>query len=76
MVTLVVNVIQASTSTGDVVTSTHIGSVLRWTIEQEEQLKVYSRKRALAQIGSVPRWTIEQEDQLKVYVRNNKVVLM
>lgn len=47
-------------------TTAQIGSVPRLTIEQEEQLKMYSRNRAPAQIGSVPKWTAEQEEQLKV----------
>ena len=66
---------QALTYTGDVqvCAPTQIGSVPRgvprWTTEQEEHLKVYSRKRAPAQIGSVPRWTQKQQEQLKVYSR-------
>ena len=52
IITHVAVVIQASTSIGDVQIGTptpdHVGSMLRWTIEQEEQLKVYSRKRARA----------------------------
>lgn len=58
---------QALTYTGDVqvCAPTQIDSVPRgvprWTTEQEEHLKVYSRKRGddvvSAPIGSVPRWT-------------------